>query len=50
MEYIELVGWMLVYIGFGVMIGWSIGYREGHKDGYSRGKEIGKRIWLQERN
>lgn len=44
MEYLQLVGWMVVYIAFGILVGWSIGYREGHKDGYNRGKAIARHI------
>jgi len=42
--YLELVGWMLFYIGFGYAFGWSNGYRKGHKDGYQRGKAIARHI------
>jgi len=43
-NYLELVGWMLFYIGFGYAFGWSNGYRKGHKDGYQRGKAIARHI------
>jgi hypothetical protein len=41
-EYLQLIAWAILYIAFGVMIGWSIGYRNGHKDGYGRGKAVGR--------
>lgn len=44
MSYYQLIFWVLVYIGFGVLIGWSIGYREGHKDGYARGKAVYRHV------
>lgn len=44
MEYLQLVFWMFLYIGFGLVIGHSMGYREGHKDGYNRGKAVGRHI------
>lgn len=49
MEYLQLVFWMFLYIGFGLVIGHSMGYREGHKDGYQRGKAVGRHISQIER-
>ena len=49
-NYLELVGWMLFYIGFGYAFGWSNGYRKGHKDGYQRGKAIARHISNQTLN